>query len=55
MFHDLKTWCTAKMQGSGNKVTTAAAVLAQSVKCVTAEWEVVGSIPGARLITGVLK
>ena len=55
MFHNLKTWCTAKMQGSGNKVTTAAAVLAQSVKCVTAEWEVVGSIPGARPIPGVLK
>ena len=43
------------MQGSGNKVTTAAAVLAQSLKRVTAEWEVVGSIPRARPIPGVLK
>ena len=55
MFHDLKTWCTAKIQGSGNKVTTTGAVLAQSVKRVTAEREVVGLIPGARLILRVLK
>ena len=43
------------MQGSGNKVTTAAAVLAHSLKHVTAEWEVVGAIPGDRPIPRVLK
>ena len=32
-----------------------AAVLAQSVECVTAEWEVAGSIPGTGPILRVLK
>ena len=41
--------------GKGLWIEVTVAGLAQSVECLTAEWEVAGSIPGAGPILWVLK